>query len=200
MEALARRFPADPRIRRALVRVHINQRHPVEAMRAIAKLAELDPNTGRDPEIAQDLVAALQGEEEAAQAATRLLEQDLGEAGVELLYDLTLKQTGARWKPRLNQSLTKPEVLAKATPALRVALDLRTAKRCEAKRDLLPRAKSSGDRRALFQLKSLAQTQGCGFLGVKDCWPCLRKDPALAEAIAALEQRTQPIGANSVKP
>ena len=200
LAALARRFPMDPRIPRAQMRSHIKQHRPVDAMRAIAALTELDPNTGRDPEIAQALVVALQSEEAAAQAATDLLEQDLGEAGVELLYDLTLKQTGASWKPRLNQSLTKPGVLANASPALRVALDLRMAKSCEAKRDLLQRAKSDGDGRALFQLKSLGQKKGCGILGLKDCWPCLRKSPALAEAVAALEARTQPPGANSGKP
>jgi len=190
LAALAERFPTDPRVLRAQVRSHIGQRHPVEAMRIIGKLARLDPEAGRDPELAQALVAALGSDEESAQAATRLLEQDLGEAGVELLYDLTVKQTGARWKPRLNQSLTKADVLAKATPALRVALDLRAARRCETKRELLTRAQSEGDRRSLVQLRSLTERRGCGFLGLQDCWPCLRKSSALTEAIAALETRT----------
>lgn len=200
LQVLAGRFPADPRIRRAQVRSYINQHRPLEAMQILATLAALDPSTGHDPEIAQALVAALQSDEASAQAATALLEQDFGEAGVELLYDLTVKQTGAHWKPRLNQSLTKPAVLAKATPALRVAIELRTAKRCEVKRDLLPRVQSEGDRRALLQLRSLTQTQGCGFLGLQDCWLCLRKSLALQEAIAILEVRTQAPSANGGKP
>ena len=200
LEALDHRFPEDSRIGRAQVRNQISQRHLVEAMRTIAKLALADPNVGRDPEIAQALVTALQGDNESAKAATQLLERDLGAAGVELLYDLTLKQTGASWKPRLNQSLTKPQVLAKATPELRVALELRTAKRCEAKRQLLPRAQSQGDGRALSQLRSLTQTRGCGFLGLKDCWACLRKGPALAQAIASLEARTQQLESSGGKP
>ena len=190
LAALAQRFPTDPRVLRAQVRSHISQRHPVEAMRIISKLAQLDPEAGRDPELAQALVAALGSDEESAQAATRLLEQELGEAGVELLYDLTVKQTGARWKPRLNQSLTKADVLAKASPALRVALDLRAARRCESKRELLSRAKSDGDRRSLVQLRSLTERRGCGFLNLQDCWPCLRKSSALSDTIAALETRT----------
>lgn len=190
LATLAQRFPTDPRVLRALVRSHISQRHPVEAMRIISKLAQLDPEAGRDPELVQALVAALNSDEESAQAATRLLEQELGEAGVELLYDLTVKQTGARWKPRLNQSLTKADVLAKATPALRVAIDLRAARRCETKRELLRRAQKEGDRRSLVQLRSLTERRGCGFLNLQDCWPCLRKSAALSEAIAALESRT----------
>lgn len=190
LATLAQRFPTDPRVLRALARSHIGQRHPVEAMRIISKLAQLDPEAGRDPELAQALVAALNSDEESAQAATRLLEQDLGEAGVELLYDLTVKQTGARWKPRLNQSLTKADVLAKATPALRVAIDLRAARRCETKRELLGRAQKEGDRRSLVQLRSLTERRGCGFLNLQDCWPCLRKSAALSEAITTLESRT----------
>lgn len=198
IEALVNQFPTDPRLLRAQVRNLIGRHRPVEAMRTIAKLAALDPETGRDSDIAQALVSALQGDEESMQAATALMEQDLGEAGVELLYDLTVKQTGARWKTRLNQSLTRPAILARATPPLRAAIDLRAAKRCEAKRELLPRVKKIGDRRSLVQLQSLTATKGCGFLGLQDCWSCLRRSSALADAIATLEARTQ--AAENAKP
>lgn len=187
VEVLASRYPADPRIQRVILRNHTSQKRHVEAMRTIAKLATIEPRAGTDPEVVQSIVAAVQSGAEAVEAVAALLEQDLGEDGVDLLYDLTVKQTGARWKTRLNQSLTKPEVLARASPAARIALDLRNAKRCEAKRDLLPRAVQEGDRRALVQLTPLVQTQGCGFLGLQDCWSCLRKTPALQDAIRALE-------------
>lgn len=185
---LAQRYPTDPRIRRAIVHSYISARRYAEALPAIAELAALDPGVGRDLEIIQAIVAAL-NDPATSNRATELLERDLGEAGVELLYDLTTRQTGARWKSRLMQSLAKPEVLANASPALRVAIDLRAAKRCEAKRDLLPRVQSEGDARALTQLRALAQTQGCGFLGLGDCFPCLRKGTALRDAITALEAR-----------
>lgn len=199
VDALVNQFPTDPRILRAQVRSLISRHRPVEAMRIIAKLATIDPEAGRDPEIAQALVSALQGDEESMQAATALMEQDLGEAGVELLYDLTVKQTGARWKTRLNQSLTRPAILSRATAPLRAAIDLRAAKRCEAKRDLLPRVKKVGDRRSLVQLQNLTATKGCGFLGLQDCWSCLRRSSALADAIATLEARTQAAD-NGAKP
>jgi serine/threonine-protein kinase len=185
---LAQRYPTDPRIRRAIVHSYISARRYAEALPAIAELAALDPGVGRDLEIIQAIVAAL-NDPATSNRATELLERDLGEAGVELLYDLTTRQTGARWKSRLMQSLAKPEVLANASPALRVAIDLRAAKRCEAKRDLLPRVQSEGDARALTQLRALAQTQGCGFLGLGDCFPCLRKGTVLRDAITALEAR-----------
>ena len=189
LASLASRYPKDPQVRRVLLHSYSNQHRHVEAMRLIAELAMLDPSTGTDLEIVKSIVAALQSDAASVEAVAELLETGLGESGVDLLYDLTLKQTGARWKPRLNQSLSKPEVLAKASPAARVALELRAARRCEAKRDLLVRAEQEGDRRALVQIKSLTQTKGCGFLGLQDCWPCLRKTSALQDAIVALESR-----------
>lgn len=195
LEALAGRFPADPRIVRALIKSQSSQHRHVAAMQNIAKLAALDPNTGQDLDVVQAIFTALQGDAESTQAAVSLLEQELGEDGVDLIYDLTTKQTGARWKVRLNQSLTRPEILAKASPATRLAIDLRQAKRCEAKRDLLPRVQREGDRRALTQLKSLTQTQGCGIFDLQDCWPCLRKGAALQETINTVEARVHAAGA-----
>jgi hypothetical protein len=32
--------------------------------------------------------------------------------------------------------------------------------------------------------------KGCGFLGLGDCYGCMRRDGALAAAIAAIEERT----------
>ena len=192
IEGLLSRYPSDSRILRALVRSYSSQKKHADAMRTIARFAAIDPAAGTDAEVIKAIIAAVQSDAGAEEAAATLLERDLGEAGVELLYDLTSKQTGARWKPRLNQSLGKPEVLAHASPAVRLALELRAAKRCEAKRDLLPRVVKEGDRRALAQLKSMTQTQGCGFLDLQDCWPCLRKTTALQDAITALESRLGP--------
>lgn len=194
MATLGSRYPADPRIQHALLRNYTSQHRHAEAMRVIAKLATLDPGAGTDSEVIRGIVAAVQGDPDSVEATAILLEQDLGADGVDLLYDLTVKQTGARWKPRLNHSLTKPEVLAKASPAARLALELRAAKFCEAKRALLPRVQKEGDRRALIQLRSLAQTQGCGIFSLQDCWPCLRKTRALQDAMTALESRTKESG------
>ena len=67
--------------------------------------------------------------------------------------------------------------------------DLRAATRCEAKRAVLPRAAEEGDSRALPLLKPLLARSGCGFLGIKDCYPCLHQDRELSDAIAAIEGR-----------
>lgn len=189
LEALSARYPADSRIVHSLIRTYSSHKLHVEAMHKIAELAKLDPDLDRNPEIGRLIVAALGASPEASEAAAVLMEQELGSAGVDLLYDLTTRQTQARWKARLHQSLAKPEVLAKASPSLRVALELRAARTCEAKRALLPRASREGDGRALTQLRSLVGQQGCGLFSLGDCWPCLRKDRVLQETISALEAR-----------
>jgi serine/threonine-protein kinase len=165
------------------------QHRLLEALRTVGRHAALDPETGRDRELVSVIVAGLQGGPDTVEAAVALVEKDLGEAGVELLYDLTTKQTQVRWKSKVNQSLTKPEVLAKATPATRAALELRSAKTCAARAALLPRIKRDGGERALVLLKAMEPQQGCGFLGLSDCWSCLRQSTALPDAVAAIEAR-----------
>jgi hypothetical protein len=54
----------------------------------------------------------------------------------------------------------------------------------------VPRAKEHGDSRVLGTLRSLNVPRGCGFLGLGDCWSCMRRDNALGAAIAAIEDRT----------
>ncbi|HEX9297263.1 MAG TPA: hypothetical protein VF881_15585, partial [Polyangiaceae bacterium] len=76
-------------------------------------------------------------------------------------------------------------------PALMVLVDLRSANSCEAKKALLPRAKENGDERVLPVLRKLQNAQGCGFLGLSECWGCLHRDNALGTTIEAIEERTK---------
>jgi hypothetical protein len=88
--------------------------------------------------------------------------------------------------------LDSDPVRAQASAAVNVALQLREARGCEAAKDILPRAKADGDLRALLPLRRLEKETGCGFLGLEDCFPCLRGDPAVADAIAAVQERKAP--------
>ena len=69
-------------------------------------------------------------------------------------------------------------------------LDLKSAKKCEDKRGLLDRVKDDGDARVLPALRALKSPRGCGFMGMRDCFSCLRKTDALDEAIKAVEARS----------
>jgi len=175
---------------RALVKLHMSQKHGVEAMNTISRLVDRDENA-IDEDMQDAIFAAAQGQADAADAAFALMEDKLGAKGAELLYDLmTTKGVNARAAARAKQSFAKPEVRDNVGSALQVALDLKAAKGCEAKRTLLARLKSDGDQRSLAILRPMQDTRGCGFMGFADCWPCLHRDGQLTATIAAIAERT----------
>jgi hypothetical protein len=85
--------------------------------------------------------------------------------------------------------LGEPKVREKASPALRIAVEMRAAIGCNKKYDLLDRAQSNGDRRTLVQLRPLVSQKGCGFLGLGDCWSCMRRGTKLSDAVKAITER-----------
>jgi hypothetical protein len=66
---------------------------------------------------------------------------------------------------------------------------LRYATTCPQRYALLPRAKELGDERALGYLNMYKATTGCGRRQKDDCYPCLRADSRLNDAIDAIKQR-----------
>jgi serine/threonine-protein kinase len=103
------------------------------------------------------------------------------------LYEQAYAGGSAKARATLNQS----DVRARVSPAAQVAIDLRNAGTCEAKRAVLTRARDYGDARALPLLRPLTATKGCGFANGRDCYPCLRRDNSLANAIRAISDRTK---------
>ncbi len=186
VEALAKQYPGDARILHALVRAYAAKQQNAEAVRATRDLLKLDSHAADDDEILRVLTTAA-GSSEDASLAIDLLSQDLGARGVDALLDLSMKPGAAR--KRAQESLGKPGVRERASQAALITIDLRAASGCEAKRALLVRAKEHGDARTLSILRPLTATNGCGFLGLEDCWRCMRSDTALTETIAAIKQR-----------
>jgi hypothetical protein len=136
--------------------------------------------------------AALAFSKDSGSTATvlTLLETDLGSIGFDVLYALASQAGQSRQKVALlNQSLAKPQVRRSASAAALIAQDLRAAEQCDAKHALLKKAAELGDRRTLEQLRRLTLRRNCGPLGLVDCWPCLRQDAALPQAIATIEAR-----------
>lgn len=125
--------------------------------------------------------------------ALELAATSLGAHGADLLFDVwlstkekTVATRGARkW-------LDSDSVRAAASPAARLALELREAKGCSALRELLPRARAQGDDRSLGPLKRLQARSGCGFLSLEDCYGCLRADGVLETALSAVSDRPAP--------
>jgi serine/threonine-protein kinase len=187
LEQLAREFPDDPRVQRALVRAHTSDGHGASAMRALGRLVTLDPTAPSDAEMTEALRSALDGPFDASAAAIRVAESSFGERGVEILVECADIPGPAQ--QRCHQALLKPEVRAHASAATRLVLDLTDANDCESKHALVLRAKEEADTRALPALHALEKRFGCGRRGKHDCWACLRRDGSLDDAISSIEAR-----------
>jgi hypothetical protein len=191
LEELVTRYGDDPAVWRALVRAYTKDRRGADAVRAVGKLVGLNERAADDDEVFDAISAAAQGPAESADAAFAMMESGLGSKGPDILYDLsTTKGLTPKAVARVKQAIAKAEVKSRMSPALAIALEMKNATGCEAKRALLGRAKDQGDARVLGTLRTYLAPRGCGFLGLSDCYPCMRRDGALGATIAAIEERT----------
>jgi hypothetical protein len=116
-----------------------------------------------------------------------------GSAGPEVLYAVWEKAPGGSRAASLAQQLLHSEdQRGKATPALRTALDLRSATTCEDYLRVLPAVQRDGDQRCSATLRALKHRDGCGDDGQQDCFACLRDGKLLDEALTAIEGRVPP--------
>jgi hypothetical protein len=92
--------------------------------------------------------------------------------------------------------LDSEAVAAVSSPALKLVLELPKAKTegCTAVKKLLPRIQQSGDARLVPTLTRMNDRRGCGFLGLRDCFACLRaeKGKELTAALKAVGERPAP--------
>lgn len=114
----------------------------------------------------------------------------MGSRGADIVYDIAVHPTiKPQVKARADKYLASDAFERASSPELNIAVALLQAERCEQKHALLLRAKNMGDSRSLKYLEPLAKTDGCDG-GKRDCYPCLRADKRLAEAIAAVKSRS----------
>jgi hypothetical protein len=166
--------------------------------REVAKVALLrqkltrDPGLFKDAATLADLRRAAEDPLTAPDALSAMAEAP-GPLSADLLYEMwtgTVVRNGAT---ELARSLVfSKEVRAKASPELAIALDLRIAETCEQNHELLPRVIDKGDRRSLALLAKLSRRFGCGPNKRLDCYPCLRDDKIVDDAMAAVKKRREP--------
>jgi hypothetical protein len=190
LEKLSGRHPEHARV---LYELALSQAARSEHSAAVASLGRafaIDAKLSGEP-AASVLLTAAARQRDSASAALGLLEGPMGAAGAAIIYDLSVDQklqTSTRTRAQ-KWVVQSPDFLKVAPPNVEVAAKLRYAKSCADKHKLLPRAGEVGDRRALAYLKVLRIQSGCGRRARADCFPCLRNDDALAQAVAAIEKR-----------
>jgi serine/threonine-protein kinase len=166
----------------------------------LLELAEKEPSAFADRAVQTDAAAAAELVAAGPQgdAVFDALANRLGTNGLDILYDIVAREArggGDKMQalgfakptaaaPRARAILGKPDVLAKATPAMRVAYELHRAS-CQFRQNLFPRAAKEGDDRALQILTSMAppactpQTHLC----------CLPKHAQLERTVAEIQAR-----------
>ncbi|MBI5534927.1 MAG: protein kinase [Deltaproteobacteria bacterium] len=190
VEQLIARFPKDTDLLKVLGRSYMAANQPDKALETYKTLLAADPKASEEIELGQNVVLACQNEA-TSDAAYAMLESDMAARGPDLLYWLAYESKAAsKYMLKAARSLAKKDVRERATPALQIALELRAATSCEGKYKLLERARTDGDKRSLLLLQPLFHTKGCGFLSMGDCWKCMRRGPALANAVKEIEARS----------
>jgi len=165
-------------------------------LRAYRSAGMLDPKVGDANEVLADLRRGLA--DPSHEQLSLEVAATLGPAGADLLYDVydSNRTTNAALSKQAKLLLDSDAVSRQQSPALRVALELTKAKTegCAAIKKLLPRVQESGDVRSLPLLSRLTDRRGCGFLGLRDCFACLRteKGKELAAAQKAAGERPAP--------
>lgn len=162
-----------------------------EGAKALAALAQLDDTALSTDQMIQAAAAVAVGvghpkHAAHADAVFKTLAEGFGSDGLDALYYIVDTQAPAHpAAKRALETLQQPSTLEKASPALRVAVELRVAD-CQAKAPLFGRAASDGDARALKILKPL-RFQPCR-KGPKDpC--CFRANVDLEATLATLGAR-----------
>jgi serine/threonine protein kinase len=186
--ALHEKYPADATLQRTIAMALLAQQQGLESLRWLAKASTARPGLIGPGEVQQAALIAL-STADTIDPTVELLETGFGSVGVDVLYALSVRPGPGKVKTRVKASLSKPAVRAQASPAIQIAIDLRSAESCDEKKALLPRAAQAGDARLLPHLKSLQSPHNCGPLGMLDCWACLRGDDALKTTIAGLASK-----------
>ncbi|HEY1958763.1 MAG TPA: serine/threonine-protein kinase [Polyangiaceae bacterium] len=174
-----------------MFRAHLAKGDAKSALADATQWLALDPGARSDPQLRDAIHDAIVSKQEDAAAFALLESGKMGAQGGDLLYDLAYGSSTAG-QSRAKKALEREDVTRNASPALQVALELRASKGCEAKKELLDRAATQGDARALAILDGYAAKGGCGFLGMKDCYACMHDDGSLSRATDKLRARVSP--------
>jgi len=155
------------------------------------------PELSRDPKLLADVRRAA-FDATSTEAALKFAASSLGASGADLIYDVWESSKSVPNRATLSKAaraqLDDDALRAKASPALKLLLELAKAQKegCASVKRWLGRAASEGDARVLPVLKRFDDRRGCGFLGLSDCYSCLRAGKDLGQAADAAATRPAP--------
>jgi serine/threonine-protein kinase len=187
----------------ALGRGYAGIKHYKASLAAYGDAVERQPALAKDPNLLSDVRRVADQPEYLTQVLD--LSEKLGAPGADLVYDVwqTLRSDKAQKSQAefVESRLASSALKQQASPALSVAQELASSKGCASFKNIMPRAALHADARSLSKLKRLQHTSGCGFLGLRDCYACLRGNQNFKQALARAGQQPAPtFGASTAKP
>ena len=193
LRELGERYPGDPDVVRALLLSYASRSDGLpDAMATAKRLLALAPERALDKDLQYLVIKAAESGGVEAERAFDLLGAQMGSTGPDLLYDALF--TKPKIAARSQAVLSMQSVRERASPALAIAFDLKTAKSCRARVPLLERAAQVGDERsaAILNQLSTGTKKGCGKWKRRPCKPaCAEEAKLFREAVAAINARTQ---------
>jgi hypothetical protein len=164
-----------------------------EAVKALERKVQDNPALVKDKAVQTELLRLATDGDTAREALATIVQLETP-YNADLLYEVWTGTPAKNDTTELARTLLySRDVRPKATPALSVALALRSAETCEQYRTALPLALKDGDRRSLHLLTKLTNKRGCGPKKTEDCFACLRSQPdELAATINAVKSRRPP--------
>lgn len=189
---LAKEFPADPDVLRALAVAQASSSATlIEAMGTLRRLFQVQPAATEDTEL-QRIILQTTRIAKARRPAFQLLADGMDSVGPDLLYKVSLTQPEQRDEAR--RYLARADVRERFTPALAIAYDLQFAQSCAVRVPLLERARQFGDERSIRVLAPLATSRktGCGARKRSPCRaPCASQAEAFLEVVDQISARLQ---------
>lgn len=192
LRALGQKYPKDTKLLTKLVKGLVASPNGIhDAVVISRRIFELSPKSANDPELQTVLKRAASGQPATSDLALDVMAASMGSVGPDLLFELSnAKGVAPRVRTR-TLDLTRTESVRKlASPALRIALDLRDRGGCE-RQPLFAEAEKTGDTRSLQYLTPLQAKKGCGLFRLADCYSCLGNRVALGKAISAIQDRAK---------
>lgn len=176
----------------ALSQAHLMRKNVQPALKAFASAIEGD-ELAREEKALLGALRHLADDDAHTDVILEFVAEHLGPLAGDFLFDVWSKTSAkTRATTRAFELLSTRSVQKDVSPALRIALDLRAAEKCEQYAKLLPRVEEVGDERVLNPLRDLRKDRGCGANDREDCYPCLRKDKALDAAYTQAALRKAP--------
>ncbi len=169
-----------------------NTERELAAARALREKLAQDPTLVKNSSVLAELYKYTQNPLTAREALAAIAGVP-GATSADMLYEVWTGTPTKTVATDLARALLLGKTMrAKASPALAIALDLRTTEKCEDVLALLPRASKDADKRSFVALSKMQRKTGCGPAKRQDCYPCLRKGTDLKDAMAASKLKREP--------